>query len=208
MRPGRFPFVALAMISLIGGLLAGLHRIGWMLPVNAISPGHGAIMVGGFLGTLITLEKIIPLKRRLLFAVPIVSAASVVLFYFKLPILSVAALIIASAGLSVVFLLYWLKERSLIYSLMFAGAVCWFSGNLILLTDNFYPSAVPWWMAFVLFIITSERLELIKFLPVTKQQKALFVGTLATFLFACILSFHGAGRYIASVALIAALRFG
>lgn len=192
------------MLSLIGGLLAGLQRIGWALPVSAISPSHGAIMIGGFLGTLITLEKIIPLKKRILYVIPVVSAGSVLLFLLKMPVLSVAALITSSAGLSIVFLLYWVRERSLIYALMFAGASCWFTGNVLLLMSNFYPPAIPWWMAFVLLIITAERLELMKFLPVTNAQKGLFISLLAAFLVACVLSFHGAGSYIAALALIAA----
>jgi hypothetical protein len=101
MRITRLPFLLLAMLSLITGLLGGLHRIGWTLPLNGVSPNHGAIMVGGFLGTLIILEKIIPLKRKVLYAVPIVSGASVILFFIGQPIYAMAGLVLASGGLQV-----------------------------------------------------------------------------------------------------------
>lgn len=204
MRVGRLPFVILAMLSLITGLLAGLHRIGWTLPLSGISPNHGAIMVGGFLGTLITLEKIIPLKKNILYVFPIISGSSVVLFFIGEPAYSVLCLMTASAGLSIVFLIYLVRERSMIYFLMFAGAACWLTGNMLLIIHNFYPISLPWWMAFVLLIITAERLELMKFLPVSRTQKSVFIGMLIIFLIGCTISFHGIGSYLAAFALFGA----
>jgi hypothetical protein len=202
MRIGRLPFVVLAMLSLITGLLAGLHRIGWTLPLSGVSSNHGAIMVGGFLGTLITLEKIIPLKRNILYVFPIISGSSVALFFIGEPTYSALCLITASAGLCIVFLIYLISERSMIYLLMFAGAACWLIGNTLLIIHNFYPVALPWWMAFALLIITSERLELMKFLPVSRKQKFVFIGMLFTFLIGCMISFHGVGNYFAALSLV------
>jgi hypothetical protein len=189
------------MLSLITGLLAGLHRIGWQVPLNGVSPNHGAIMVGGFLGTLIILEKIIPLKRNILYAVPIMSGASVVLFFIGQPVYSIVSLVLASAGLSIIFFIYWIREKSSIYFLMLAGAICWLTGNILLTIHNFYPISLPWWMAFVLLIISAERMELMKFLPVPKNQKLLFMGMLLTFVIGCLISFHGIGSYLAAVSL-------
>jgi hypothetical protein len=201
MRIGRLPFVFLAMLSLITGLLAGLHRIGWPLSLGVVSPSHGAIMVGGFLGTLIILEKTIPLKKNILYAVPIVSGASVVLFFIGQPVYSIASLVLASAGLTVIFFIYWIRERSTIYFLMVAGAVCWLTGNIFLVIYNFYPISLPWWMAFVLMIITAERLELMKFLPVSRNQKLLFISMLVAFVIGCLISFHGIGNYFSALSL-------
>lgn len=204
MRIHRIPYVLLAMLSLIAGLAAGLQRIGWSIPVSGVASSHGAIMIGGFLGTLITLEKIIPLKKPVLYLVPILSATSVVLFFADLSLYSTACLMAASAGLSVIFLIYFAREKSMIYAIMFAGAACWLTGNIYFVVYNFYPVAVPWWIAFVLFIITAERLELMKFLPVSTKQKIAFVIILATFLFGCIITFHGIGSYFAAFGLAAA----
>jgi hypothetical protein len=204
MRAERLPFVFMAMLSLIAGLTAGLQRIGWSLPVEGVASSHGPIMIGGFIGTLITLEKIIPLKNKLLYILPVISAASVVFSFFGMAAYSTTCLLSASAGLSVVFLIYWVRERSLIYAMMFLGAACWLTGNISFAINNFYPIAVPWWMAFVLLIISSERLELMKFLPVRQSQKLFFSGILLFFLIACILSFHGAGNYFAAFSLVAA----
>jgi hypothetical protein len=202
-RTGRLPFVILAILSLIVGLLAGLQRIGWSLPVSEVSPSHGAIMVGGFLGTLITLEKVIPLKKNILYVIPLISGGSIILFIAGMLQYSLISLLIASVGLSIIFLIHWIQEQSVIYAMMLIGAVCWFIGNILLLKNNFYPASIPWWMTFALLLITSERLELMKFLPVSQAQKLIFMGVLLTFLLGCVFSFHGIGNYLSAVALVA-----
>jgi hypothetical protein len=200
-RVKRLPFIVLAMLTLITGLLTGLSRIGWDFFFLPVTNHHGAIMIGGFLGTLITLEKIIPLKNRWLYLIPVLSAISVVLFYSNLPSLSMFLLILASIGLTGVFLIYLIRERSIIYTVMLAGSICWTTGNMLLLLKNFYPSSLPWWMGFVLFIITSERLELMKFLPVKQRDKNLFIMLLLTYGIACFLSFHGLGKIMAGISI-------
>ncbi len=201
MHTYRLPFMLLAMVGLLLGLLTGLQRMGWNLPFTMAAASHGAIMTGGFIGTLITLEKIIPLKKKVLYVLPVLSGISVVLFFAQQPVIAKVCLVTASVGLSLVFLGYLLREKSLIYALMMAGALCWFVGNVLLLINGFYPVSLPWWMAFVLLVITSERLELMKFLPVSRNQKSVFVVMLALFIVACLLSFHGIGSYVAAVSL-------
>ncbi|HET7179636.1 MAG TPA: hypothetical protein VFI14_07930, partial [Chryseosolibacter sp.] len=109
----RIPFVMMALLCLLLGLWTGLNRIGWnfgTLPANA---HHGAIMVGGFLGTLISLEKIIPLKKKILFVLPAASAMSALCLALGFSVHAFILLIVASAGLSVVFLSYLLREKNL-----------------------------------------------------------------------------------------------
>lgn len=198
----RLPFVILAMLCLITGLWSGLSRIGWNIYILPITAHHGAIMVGGFLGTLISLEKIIPLKKKGLYIIPFFSAISVLFFFLNLPFISFILLIISSAGLSVVFLYYLRIERTSIYTLMLLGSLSWLTGNVLLLTKLFYPLAFPWWVAFPLFIITAERLELMKFLPVSKFNKRIFIALLICFIIGVLFSFHGTGNIISGLALM------
>jgi hypothetical protein len=201
-RKARIPFILLALICLLAGLAAGLARIGWPSLIPNTPPHHGAIMIGGFLGTLISLEKIIPLKKNFLYVIPALSALSVVCFLNNFIVYGYLCLLAASMGLSIIFLLYLLLERNVIYLIMFVGAQCWLIGNIKLLTTLFYPAAIPWWMAFALLVITSERLELMKFLPVSRANKIVFYLLLVSFLTGCALSFHGAGSTVAGSALI------
>jgi len=39
------PFV---LLSLIIGMLAGLFRLGWSIPIGQVAGEHGALMVGSF----------------------------------------------------------------------------------------------------------------------------------------------------------------
>lgn len=191
------------MFSLLVGFATGLSRMGWDLNILPTSLHHGAIMVGGFLGTLISLEKIIPLKKKLLFLIPVFSGASVISFFTNAPTTSFLLLVLASSGLSGVFLTYYFKEKSLIYLLMLAGSLCWLTGNLVLITINFYPSAFPWWLAFILLIITAERLEMTRFLPVKERSKRWLVFFLVLYIAGVLLSFHSGGDWVSGMALIA-----
>ena len=198
----RLPFLLISIACLLTGLWTGLSKIGWDIFILSATAHHGAIMVGGFLGTLISLEKIIPLKKKPLFIIPLLSAFSVLFFIVSRPFISISLLILASLGLVVVFVHYLRLDRSLIYALMLGGALHWLIGNIMLLTKNFYPLAFPWWVGFVLFIITAERLELTKFLPVSKFQKKLFTGLLMLFFTGVLFAFHGIGNILCGIALI------
>ncbi|HEX6224744.1 MAG TPA: hypothetical protein VFZ52_10050 [Chryseolinea sp.] len=200
LKAERLPFVLFAAICLLCGLWTGLSRIGWHLHTLPGTAHHGAIMVGGFLGTLISLEKIIPLKRKMLFVIPLLSASSI-LFYTHPPT-SIIFLMLSSAGLVFVFAYYFGNQRSLEHGLMVIGALCWLIGNIMLFTKSFYPVAFSWWLAFTLFVVTGERLELMKFLPITSASKMLLSAFLGLFLAGTLLSFHGIGKHIGAVALI------
>ncbi len=199
----RLPFLLLAFIGLVTGIATGLNRMGWDLRMLNTSMHHGAIMVGGFLGTLISLEKIIPLRKRYLLLIPASSGASVFLFFLDQPRYALILLIAAALGLSLVFLSYLIRTKDLIYFMMLCGGLCWITGNIVLIAKNSYPSAFPWWIGFILFIITSERLELTKFLPVTQQLRVLLTGFLFLYAAGIIWSFHAGGHWISAAALIA-----
>src|SRR5262245_53821815 len=74
----RLVLIALAGISLLTGLWAGLVRMGWLLPVpnSQFVLVHGPLMVVGFLGTLIGLERAVALKQWWAYGIPILSALS------------------------------------------------------------------------------------------------------------------------------------
>jgi hypothetical protein len=199
----RAPILLLAILSLLTGLGTGLSRMGWNLGILETSLHHGAIMVGGFLGTLISLEKVIPLKRKELFTVPVLSGVSVVFFYAGLPVYSFFLLVLASLCLAGVFLYYLTKTRDVIYLLMLGGAIYWCVGNILLTSTRLYPTAFPWWMGFILFIITSERLELTKFLPISRSKKNALIALLFLYPIAILMTFHGGGRWLGGATLVA-----
>jgi hypothetical protein len=198
----RLPILLFAMFCLLSGLWSGLSRIGWNITILPITAHHGAVMVGGFLGTLIALEKIIPLKRKTLYLIPILNAISVIFFFANQPKIAIYTLVISSTSLAFVFLYYFRTQRTIIYILMLLGAACWLVGNVLLLTRFFYPLAFPWWTAFALFIIVAERLEIMEFLPVSKLHKNVLIILLLCFVVGVLFSFHGTGNLICGLSLI------
>jgi hypothetical protein len=192
-----------AVLNLIVGIWAGLIRLGWNLPLAPVAVHHGAIMVGGFLATLIALEKAIPLKRNIALGVPIVSALSLLMVAPGYYHTGLYFLIAGSVGLFMIQAYYlYIHPRDLSSVLMLVGACSLIVGNAMLIRTQFYPASFPWWMGFLFFTITAERIELSKFLPVSANAKYLLLSLLALFLFGLLIPFHGIGKYLSAVSMI------
>jgi len=199
----RIPFMLAAVFNLIAGIWAGLIRLGWDLPVTPVAVHHGAIMVGGFLTALIALEKAIPLKKKLALVVPVISALSLMMVVPGYYHTGLYFLLAGSVGLFIIHAYYlYLHPRELSIMLMMVGAGCLITGNAMLIHKQFYPAAFPWWMGFLLFTITAERIELSKLLPVSTKMKNLLLGFMALFLSGVIIPFHGVGKYLSAIAMI------
>ena len=99
MKLSRLLLMLFAVISLVFGLLTGLLRIGWNIEVSTIGGHHGVMMLGGFLGTLICLERAVALKKKWGFLVPALSGLSIIFFLTGLPRLGYLSLVLASVGL-------------------------------------------------------------------------------------------------------------
>jgi hypothetical protein len=69
----RWPLMALAMLALAAGLDAGLNRIGWLIPMPhpALAGAHGPLMIAGALGTIISIERAVALRRCWPYAAPL-----------------------------------------------------------------------------------------------------------------------------------------
>lgn len=192
-----------AVLNLIAGIWAGLIRMGWDIPLTPIAVHHGAIMVGGFLATLIALEKAIPLKRKIALVVPVISALSLLMVLPGYYHIGLYFLIAGSVGLFLIHAYYlYLHPRDLSIVLMLIGAGCLIVGNVMLIRTQFYPASFPWWMGFLLFTITAERIELSKFLPVSVNAKYLLLGFLGLFLLGLLIPFHGIGKYLSGASMI------
>lgn len=199
----RIPFMLAAVLNLIAGIWAGLIRLGWNLPLTPVAVHHGAIMVGGFLATLIALEKAIPLKRNIALVVPVISALSLLMAVPGYYHTGLYFLIAGSVGLFIIHASYlYLHPRDLSIVLMLVGAGSLIVGNAMLIRTQFYPASFPWWMGFLLFTITAERIELSKFLPVSTIAKYLLLSFLALFLLGLLIPFHGIGKYISAASMI------
>ena len=200
-----YPLVApWILLSLITGLIGGLVRIGWNIPAIDLAGLHGLLMVGGFLGTVISFEKTVPLNNRTWLLIPMISGISVLAMVTGLYKMALILQLVASFGLVVTFFKWLSKTKEHYYRIMIIGSLSWLIAISGLLAGRTIPSILPWWIAFILFIIVGERLELTKFLPTSKKIRSLLYLALIIYLIGVFIPYNEMGRYIigASVAAV------
>lgn len=156
------PFI---LFSLLLAIFTGWLRIGWAFPVSLSVAHHGALMVGSFLGTVIVLERVVALKIKWLYLLPILSGVSSIFFLLNNVQAAVWLLIIASAGFVLIYFIIIQRYKHYYFYIMQAGAISWLIGNMLLMKSATYFLSVPWWISFILLTVLGERLELSKFLP-------------------------------------------
>ncbi|MDX1665218.1 MAG: hypothetical protein R3272_15605, partial [Candidatus Promineifilaceae bacterium] len=146
----RFPLMAIAGISLLAALWAGLVRLGWQWPGSGLLPAgqHGAFVVSGFLGTLISLERAVALRQnqahsrpgtaqasydtRLYYLAPLLAGVgSLALLLGFPPVLGRAAITLGSLALSLLFVIIYRLQPNVANGTMAGGAVAWLVGNLL-----------------------------------------------------------------------------
>ena len=206
--PRRIPLMGAAAISLAAATWGGLVRLDWDLPLppaNWISY-HGPLMVSGFLGTLIALERAVGLERRWAYAVPLLTALGAILLMAGPPDRHGALLItLGSAGLVAVFAVVLKAQPTLFHLTMGIGAACWLMGNLIWMSGRPISDLVFWWAGFLVLTIAGERLELTRLLRPSRSVQAAFALSVGLFLAgACWTLGSGAvGQRLAGVGLLA-----
>lgn len=196
-----FPFVLLGLLT---GIIGGWIRLGYMdWHIAGAASNHGVLMVGGFLGTLISLERAMVMKNKFWLLVPFISGLSIpVLLWLGWPTLGVVLLLTASSGLMAIMYLQTIKHPVLYQFIMSVGAASYFIGNFMLLNTGLVAAAVPWWMGFLLLTIVGERLELSKFLPTPKWAKNGLALILGFFILGIWLPFHGSGSSLMGLSVL------
>jgi hypothetical protein len=179
-----------SLLALLAGLWAGLLRLGWLLPGLRIDLAtmHGPLMISGFLGTLIAVERVVALRRRWMFAAPLLTGLGW-LASLVFPGVAVGPLFITLGSLGTVIILgvmVW-REPAFHTITIAVGTLCWLVGNLFWLGGLPIFRIVFWWAAFLVLTITGERLELSRVLRMTRLKQALFLLTSGLFLVGVIL---------------------
>lgn len=179
LRPaGRLPLLVLGMLSLLGGVLAGLARLDWsMPPVAAGAAGwHGALMISAFLGTVISLERAVAIGRGWAYAAPAAAGLGGVSLLAGAPLVVTQVLGVTAATLMFAASALVLRRLVAPFTLILAtGALCWLAGNAAWLAGGPLQLAVPWWLAFLVLTIAGERLELNRFLPTPPTAQRAFL---------------------------------
>ncbi|GAB4494615.1 MAG: hypothetical protein Fur0016_17380 [Anaerolineales bacterium] len=187
----HIPFLALAILALLAALWAGLMRLGWQLP--ALTPSlvmaHGPLMISGFLGTLITLERAVAMQKKWMYLPPLLAGLGwLVAVLMPAPPLGQTLLTLASLGGVLILFEMTRREFALHTVTMLLGMCAWFAGNLLWLFGWQVFQVVFFWQAFLVLTIAGERLELSRVLRPSRQSQVLFGGIVAVFLAGVIVS--------------------
>lgn len=179
----RLVFLVLAFISVMAGLNAALVRAGALAPVPHADLGniHGPLMIYGFLGTAIGLERAVSLqadRRRFWpYAAPLFAgvggvsaivmavspeASSAVKNVGVSTRLMPGALWVASMLILLGIYLYIALRRqpSMSALIQILSAFVGASGIALWMKGYDVPAIVAWWLMFLVLTIISERLEL------------------------------------------------
>ncbi|GJM39885.1 MAG: hypothetical protein DHS20C20_01670 [Ardenticatenaceae bacterium] len=181
----QIPIMIGVLLALLAGLWAGLIRVGWRWPaLQPMLPAlHGPLMISGFLGTLISLERAVAIKRPYTFIGPVLSGIGAIWLVVGLPIVvGQWLLLLGSVGLTAVFIQI-IRQHTASYTItMGLGALCWLVGNGLWLGGWPIFRIVFWWAGFLVLTIVGERLELSRVARLSTNTIRLFVAAVALFL--------------------------
>jgi hypothetical protein len=152
-----------AGVALLAGLDAALVLLGLPAPVHTdrLADVHGMLMVLGFVGTLVALERAVALRRTAGFAAPALLGLGGLVLVSPAPLAAGQAVQVAGAvALLGLYVPLWRRQRdeavlvqALGAVLAVGAAVLWFGGADV-------PTLTPWLVGFVVLTIAGERLEL------------------------------------------------
>ena len=201
----RFPLMALGMLALLTALWGGLVRLGWTWPVPSptFSIAHGPLMVCGFLGTLIGVERAVALGVYWPYAAPLLTAAGALALLTGLP--APPLMTLGSLGLVAIFAAIMHRQCTLATITMALGALLWVAGNAFWLAGWPLAQVVPWWSGFLVLTIAGERLELSRLLRLSGLHHGMFLLAVSILLAGLLLFAAGFvyGGQVAGVGMLA-----
>lgn len=150
-------------VALLAGLDAALLLLGLPAPVTAdrLPAVHGMLLVLGFVGTLVSLERSVALGHPLGFAAPALLGSGGLLLVSPAPAAAGrTALLLGGIALVAIYVPLWRRQRDdaivvqALAAVLAAGAAAMWLGGLPV------PALLPWLVGSVVLTVGGERLEL------------------------------------------------
>jgi hypothetical protein len=203
----RFPLLALGLASLVAGVWAGLLRFGWGLPAGRANliELHGPLLVFGFLGTVISLERAVALRRPWGYLAPAGTLLGTgLLFAGVRQGAGELVLLLAGCVLVALFVVILRTHATASAATLMVGALLWVAGDALWLHGDPLVQVVPWWAGFLVLTIVGERLELAALGRLTRAGRLSFAALTLLLLAGLALSAAdaGAGIRVAGAALV------
>lgn len=176
----RLPLLVLGFVGLIVGALAGLARLGWTVPALAASASalHGPLMICGFFGVVIALERAVAIGRLWAYAAPLCAGLGGVAAVAGATSVAPWLFFAGSLGFVAASVDVFRRQSALFTFTLGLGALCWSIGSAAWALGSPVHEIVAWWLAFLILTIAGERLELSRFMPPSPIAKRLFAAIL------------------------------
>jgi hypothetical protein len=187
----RLPLLLPAILCLAIGVLTGLTRAGIDMTelLATRSAWHSILMISGFFGTVIGLERAVASNQRWAFLAPMLSAlGGLLLLSDTTASLSPFFFVLASAIFCSASTLLTLKQPALHAWILLLGAMLWLMGNVAWVVNGSSWISIPFGLSFLILTIAAERLELTRFLPPRPYAKVLFILIIGVILIGTVCS--------------------
>ena len=174
----RVPLLILGFAGLVVGTGAGLARLGWDVPAAAVAMAslHGPLMVCGFFGVVIALERAVAIGRYWAYAGPFLAGAGCVAAIAGATTVASGFFVAGSGVLLAASIDIFRRQTALFTFTLALGAACWLVGTVLWATGSAVHDLVAWWLAFLILTIAGERLELSRFLPPSPIARWVFAA--------------------------------
>lgn len=162
-RPARLLLLLSGGVSLLAGLDAALLLLGVGAPVRdqSLTDVHGVLMILGFVGTVVALERAVALGRLWGFLSPTALGVGGILLLTPAPRDVGAVLyVVGTAGLVAIYVPLWRRNTQHAVLVQAAGGVLAAGGTALWLGGVELPWLLPWLVSFLVLTIAGERLEL------------------------------------------------
>lgn len=184
MADNGIPLRALLLLpggfALLAGLDAGLLRLGLPAPVDTVrlAEVHGIVLVLGFVGTVIALERAVASGRRWCYLAPVCLGLGAALLVTPAPRrLADVALLAGAALLVAVYVPLWRRSWDAAVLVQAAGAVLATCAALLWAAGLPVSDLIGWLAGFLVLTIAGERLELARVAIAGTHAESLLVGT-------------------------------
>ncbi|ABL81611.1 MULTISPECIES: hypothetical protein [unclassified Nocardioides] len=152
-----------AGLAMLAGLDAALLLLGVPAPVTTdrLPDVHGMLMVLGFVGTLVCLERSVALGRPLGYLAPALLGAGGLLLLAPVPLaVGRTGLLLGMLAMSLLYVPLWRRQRDDAVLVQALGAVLGAGAAAMWLGGAQTALLVPWLAGFLVLTIAGERLEL------------------------------------------------
>ena len=186
----RLLMLVMVALSLMGGIAGGLLRAGVMLPAmpdhewpGRAALAHAALMMSGFLGTVIGIERAVAVKLRAAFFAPLASSLGGLCLLLGHGTAGAWLGVLAAIAFMGVNVVVVQRQRAAHTVLLLVSAGAWLAGNLLFALGLGSVEILPWWFAFLVMTIAAERLEMTRLM----RRRPAAQGMLHTVLTALLL---------------------